>query len=177
MATATTNTTGKTAHAAATVAPAPTRADEIFAAMQAAQTASETQAMREQAEAQAQAEAAEVVRLAAHETIRRRVQAELDGSDLDAALAQFQQATEHFIAVCKAYDDRHAAILGPINYDSALLPLPDDIKNEGFNMWRPTIGGREIRQARPQNDISKTVREIYQSVYPRHNFSLDNPQD
>jgi hypothetical protein len=153
------------------------RAKEIAADLRAQARQKEEQSIEEQARAQAQAEAAESLRLSRIEELRARAQTELSGEELVAALSKFQEATEHFIRACKKYDERHSDILEPLINDESLKPLPRDILNQGFNAWRPTIGGREIRRARPQSDINKTVREIYQRHYPRHSFSLDNPQD
>jgi hypothetical protein len=153
------------------------RAKEIAAQLRATAKAEAEQSIEDQARTQAAAEATESRRLARIEELRHRVQTELGGEELVTALQKFSQATEEFIAASKAYDDRHSDILEPIIHDASLQPLPPDIKNEGLNLWRPFVGGREIRRARPQSEIGRTVRAIYQKYYLRNGFSLDNPQD
>jgi hypothetical protein len=153
------------------------RAKEIAAQLRATAKAEAEQSIEDQARAQAAAEAAESRRLARIEELRHRVQTELTGEELVAALEKFSQATEDFVSACKSYDDRHSDILEPIIHDGSLQPLPAGWGNAGFNLYRLQIDGEEIHRAKPQGDISQTVRAIYQKYYPRQNYSLDNPQD
>ncbi len=164
--------------AATAPAPAQTRADEIFAEMKQQQTASETQTMRDQAEAQAQAEAAEAKRLAAHETIRQRVREELAGKDVEAEREKMTLALDAFVAVCKAYDERFKEILYPLSHDSSLKPLPDDIKVEGYTLFRPFIAGRDVKPASTQRDISNAAKAAIRKHYSdRQTINLNEPQD
>jgi hypothetical protein len=159
----------------AATAPTPTRADEIFFEMKTAQAAAEMQALRDQAEAQAEAEAKDVVRLAAHETIRRRVREELDGKDLEAAREKLELALDAFVEVCRKHDDRFSEIFYPLNYDSSLLPWPDDIQQYGMD--RPFVAGLEPRQASCQGGISLAARAAIMKYYPRQGIDLNSAAD
>ncbi len=124
-----------------------------------------------QRQAAARVEQARQERIAA---IRADLPTRLDRTALEKTRQAMERAIEAYVAACAAYDRERADVWDEL---SRLGPRLPGITLNDAGYGNVTADGVDYRRARTQGGIAEVAKEAIRRHFPRHQISLDNPQD